>query len=338
MRAVMWRTHNPGVAWNMASPSGHGRIMSSLNSKALQRSRIPGVPDGRPAITSARLVLVIALFAAAFAIDLLSGRQYSQVLGSAAILGSALTLFPAIRPGLIAASACGLTWVTFNVIRAVADDARLRVAGRRTVSHVEHWVFGGSLPSARLQDHLFDPARVQLHDIALALVHASFFVVPYGIAVIAWWWRRALFLRYLRATAICFAFSLVAFILLPTAPPWMSDADDVTRITHHILNRSAGGSASAGSAGPTEAFWFEPNDVAALPSVHVAIAVLVFLTVSSFARWGRPIGALYALAMSVTVVYLGEHFALDVITGWIVAFVAWTLARSQSTSITKDDP
>lgn len=152
MRPVKGRTHNCGVAWNVDSPSGHGRIMSSLNSKALQRSRIPSVPDGKPAITFARLVLVVALFAAAFAVDLLSRRQYSQVLGSAAILGSALTLFPAIRPGLIAASACGLTWVTFNVIRAVADDAGLGVAGRRTVSHVERLAFGGSLPSARLQD------------------------------------------------------------------------------------------------------------------------------------------------------------------------------------------
>ena len=31
--------------------------------------------------------------------------------------------------------------------------------------------------------------------------------------------------------------------------------------------------------------------------------------------------------MSVAVVYLGEHYVLDVLTGWSIAWISWYLAR-----------
>ncbi|MDQ3541311.1 MAG: phosphatase PAP2 family protein, partial [Chloroflexota bacterium] len=196
-----------------------------------------------------------------------------------------------------------------------------------TVSDMERWQFNGSLPSTVFQRVAFDPGRIQPHDIALAIVHGSFFVVPFLIAAFAWSRHRPSFSQYMLATATCFALSLVAFILLPTAPPWMSDPDDVTRITYHILRGSGLDASTSGTTVSSAAFWFEPNDTAALPSVHVAMAVLVFLVLTGIARWGRSIGGLYALAMSVSVVYLGEHFVLDVITGWLVALAAWRLTR-----------
>lgn len=197
-------------------------------SNAFHRAGSSETPGPGPAGWPLRLLLVVAFFAVAFTIDVLSDRQYSQVLGSAAIFGSTLTLFPAIRAGLIAAGACALTWVGFNLVRAFADDAGLAIAALDTVSDAERWLFNGSLPSTMLQRVAFDPGRIQPHDIALSPVHASFFVVPFLIAAIAWRRHRSSFSRYLRATATCFALSLVAFILLPTAPPWMSDPDDVT--------------------------------------------------------------------------------------------------------------
>ncbi|HEV2065215.1 MAG TPA: phosphatase PAP2 family protein [Thermomicrobiales bacterium] len=299
-------------------------------SNAFQRVRSSDVPGPKPAGWPLRLFLVAAWFGTAFALDVLSDRQFSRILGSAAIFGSALTLFPAIRPGLIAASTCALTWVGFNLVRAFADDAGLGLAGRQTVADLERALFGGVLPSTRLQHQWLDPGSIHPHDIAFSVVHGSFFFVPFLIAAIAWWRQRPLFSRYLKATAICFAISLVAFALLPTAPPWMSDPDEVARITHQVLRDGLGTSALAEGSTSGEAFWFEPNDLAALPSVHVAMAVLVSLVLGTFARWGRVTGALYAVAMSVSVVYLGEHFVLDVVTGWIVAFAAWRLARPRT--------
>ena len=285
-----------------------------------------------------RLILAVAWFALAFAIDLRTGRQYSPLLGSVAIYGSALTLFPAIRLGLLAATAHGSIWAGFNVARAYADDLDLGLAGLRTISDLERLLFGGALPSSVVQHHFVDPGQVQPGEIALGLVHASFFVVPHVVAAIAWRRRHGLFMRYLKATALCFGVSLAAFILLPTAPPWMSDPDHVTRITHTIMTRAGVGPGS----GSGEAFWFEPNSVAALPSVHVAVSVLVAMALGSFGGWIRVAGGMYPLAMSVSVVYLGEHFVLDVATGWLVALVAWRAVRPRRrpyrSSLSKPEP
>lgn len=191
-----------------------GRI---VNQGAFERSRPAAVRRTRLPAIPVRLLTVAALFAVAFAADLATDQRYSQVLGGVAIAGSAFTLFPAIRPGLLATAAVALVWTTFNLVRAVADDAGLAIAGSGTVSDLERGLFGGSLPSATLQDRWLDPVRIQPHDVALSLVHASFFVVPFVVAALAWWRSRPLFRRYLLATALCFGFGLAAFVLLPSA-------------------------------------------------------------------------------------------------------------------------
>lgn len=150
------------------------------------------------------------------------------------------------------------------------------------------------------------------------------FVVPFVVAALAWWRSRPLFRRYLLATALCFGFGLAAFVLLPSAPPWLTELGDVVRVTHRILEGTTAAGATE-AASPT--FRFEPNDLAALPSIHVAAAVLVAGVLGGFGRWGRAIGTLYALAMSLAVVYLGEHFVIDVVGGWLVALVGWRLTH-----------
>lgn len=263
---------------------------------------------------------MVVFFGIAFAIDQLTGQRYSAVLGSAAIVGSVLALFPAVRPAMLALGGYGAIWVGFNLVRAVTDDAGLAVADRDAVSAVEARAFGGVLPSTWLQDTFHEPARVQAHDVAMALVHASFFVTPFVVAVVLWWKRRTLFAQYRRATVFTFGLGLAGFLLLPTAPPWLSDPDSVTRVTVRALSLGVptGGSLELG---------FEPNHVAALPSVHVAAAVLGCLALGSGSgRWWIP-GAAYAAAMTLAVVYLGEHFVLDALLGWIAALAGWRLAR-----------
>jgi len=154
-------------------------------------------------------------------------------------------------------------------------------------------------------------------------------VTPFVAAGLIWWRRRSLFRHYALATATTFAIGLVGFILVPTAPPWLSDPDDVTRITHEVLRDTAGVSLGGDDGGTVarDGFWVEPNHLAALPSVHVAAAVLVFLALRSFGRVALAVGAVYAVAMSYSVVYLGEHFVIDVVLGWVVALVGWRLAR-----------
>ena len=276
-----------------------------------------------------RFLPVVIFFAIAFTADMLTNQRYSSVWGSAAIIASAIHLFPAIRPALAAVGGFAGVWLGFNLVRAVAEDTGLALAGVGTVADVESAIFGGQLPSEWLQSRFFDPDHIRFQDMALSLVHGSFFVVPFVVAAVVWWKRRELFRPYLIATAVTFALGLIGFILLPTAPPWMSDPDEVTRVTHHVVERTSGVSLGGDDG---EGFWFEPNDMAAMPSVHVAVAVLVFLLAMQVGRTFAVLGGIYAVLMSVAVVYLGEHFLLDAVLGWGIAVVGWRLAWPSSSS------
>ncbi|HYH12919.1 MAG TPA: phosphatase PAP2 family protein [Thermomicrobiales bacterium] len=295
-----------------------------MNQNVYRRARGIGAVRVEAPRLVRRSLPVVVFFGIAFAIDMLTGQRYSSVWGSAAILASVVYLLPVIRPALVALGGYAAVWVGFNLVRAVAEDAGVAIAGAGAVARWERAVFGDELPSASLQAAWFDPAHVRAQDVLLSLVHGSFFVVPFVVAALLWWTRRELFQRYAVATAATFMFGLVGFLLLPTVPPWMSDPGEVTRVTHHVLEQTVGVSLAGSSGGG--GFWFEPNDLAALPSVHVAATVLVCLASLRVGRLAGVLGALYALAMTIAVVYLGEHFVLDALLGWAVALAGWNVA------------
>lgn len=268
-----------------------------------------------------RLAPVALIFAVAFVADRATGQRSSSVWGSAAIVASVVVVVPAVRPALAALGGYGAVWVVFNLARAVADDLPLALTGQGVVAGWERGAFGDTLPSAWLQARLFEPDRTRVYDISLSVAHGSFFVVPFVVAALLWFRCRRLFPRYLAATAVTFAAGVIGFLLLPTAPPWMAAPAEVTRVTHHLL---VGSGIVAPGAGP--GFAFEPNPLAAMPSIHVAATVLVYLAARSTGRLAGMAGALYALLMTVAVVYLGEHYVLDALTGWVVALASWKMA------------
>lgn len=267
-----------------------------------------------------RLLMPVAFFAVAFAVDMLTGQRYSAVWGSMAIVASLVSLFPAIRPALVAIGAYGGVWVAFNIVRAFADDAGMAIGGQDAIAGVERSLFGGTLPSTWLQSRFFAPDQIGIHDIVLSVVHGSFFIVPFVVAAITWRKREALFRSLTVATALTFALGLAGFLLLPTSPPWLAAPDEVTRVTHGIL-------ADTGGTGMDAALSFEPNHLAAMPSVHVAATVLVYLVARELGRLPAILGMIYALLMSFGVVYLGEHYIIDALGGWLIALAGWVLMR-----------
>ena len=194
---------------------------------------------------------------------------------------------------------------------------------------LERALAGGRVPSAMLQDAFYRTGTLHAHDLVSIAVHTSFFVVPSLVGIVLLLSSRQQFTRYWLATTLTLLIASAGFFLLPTAPPWMQEGGEVHRV---VVEQASGRGVALGSAGATagtgaQQLGFDPNSLAAMPSVHVAAAVLV-----CFACWqGRPtfrlLGIAYALVMSVSVVYLGEHYALDVLGGWLVAAIGWWLTR-----------
>ncbi len=84
------------------------------------------------------------------------------------------------------------------------------------------------------------------------------------------------------------------------------------------------------------------NNVAAMPSLHAAFSLLVvvFFLPSIHQRWLRIVLLAFPVAMAVSVVYLAEHYVVDVLAGWAivgVAFLVWNRLERSAARTMPDD-
>jgi len=249
------------------------------------------------------------------------------------------TRAPAARrwPGrwLAPAAAYLVLWFGFNLLRARADDTPWAEAVLGLVPRLEAWLFGGWLPPERLQTWLAARPPLAWWDYAWVAVYLSFFVAPYLAAGWLLWRSPRLFRRYLLATAVLFGLALVAFVALPTAPPWLAteavpaaDLPPMRRVTEAVLRRldlpfQLFESAAGGRRGEVR---FEPNPVAAMPSIHFAATALLVFPARRAGRAAAAAALLYAALMGVALAYLGEHYVLDLVAGGAMAAAGWLVA------------
>jgi hypothetical protein len=171
----------------------------------------------------------------------------------------------------------------------------------------------GELPTVRLQRALArvgpEGPRWRTLDRVLVWAHWSWFMVPHGgLLYILLAHRR----RFDRAAALTYAvFDIGAMIywVLPTAPPWYAEAPQVRRMMVEY----------------GEDFWqdnwaplysvFGGNPLAAMPSLHFATSVMAAQLLTETGPVAGALGWAYASTLGVALVYLGEHYAIDLIAG-----------------------
>ncbi len=248
---------------------------------------------------------------------------------SLAILIVVVLLLSGIGRGWRRAAQVVLDWLPFTAVlllydrtRGVADSLGIALH-EQDIVRAERWLFGGTEPSLWLQQHLYNPAHVYWYDALCTLTYTSHFLATPILAAVLWLRDRAAWLRYISRVVVLSAAGLVTYCLFPEAPPWLAARDGfsppVARLSargwtwFHLgdVKHTLAAAQSGGS-----------NAVAAMPSLHVAFATLVALTVASRMRSRRRVLlALYPVAMGFALVYCGEHYVLDLIAG-----VAYALA------------
>ena len=157
------------------------------------------------------------------------------------------------------------------------------------------------------------------------LVYLTYFVVPITVAALLWRYRHGEFRRFVVLwISLSFA-ALVTYALYPASPPWLAAHQGfmphVARITPYMsehmgidLSRVMGSQRYV-------------NKVAAVPSLHAAVALLISLFFWSRTRRWRWLLVVYPLAMGFSLVYLGEHYVSDVLLGWIYAIVVFVVGN-----------
>lgn len=192
----------------------------------------------------------------------------------------------------------------------------------------------------------------------MSTTYMSFFILPYVVAGVLWLRNREDWRAFvLRFVALQFV-ALGIYILLPAAPPWAAARCAPADVADGPANppcmfRSAAHVPDGGLLGamrtsqPGAHPWVERistrgwgtlhldtakslidegqasvNLVAAIPSLHTALTVMVvmFLWRRVRARW-RALLVAYAVVMIFSLVYAAEHFVFDVLTGLLLAVV-----------------
>ncbi len=212
----------------------------------------------------------------------------------------------------------------FTVIHELPYDDPQGLQRRLRVSYpirADLAIGGGALPNARLQRALSRPGRVGVLDKALSMVHWSWFFEPHLSLLWILVYRNERFPAAARQLAAAYDLGCVGYALLPTAPPWWASENGHTPQPVERLMIPAGEALWKG-AWPRLYNTFNGNPWAAMPSLHFATSVLAALLLGDVNRTAGVVGWSYALTLGFALVYLGEHYIVDLVAaGALVALV-----------------
>lgn len=213
----------------------------------------------------------------------------------------------------------------YTLLRSVADETGVPTQTMYVID-ADKLMFLGSDPVVWLQEHLFRPDRVTALDIAAVQVHWSFFVGPHLAAVLIFFWRRSLFPRYVTAVVGTMWAGLLLFFLVPTTPPWLAAQSGHLAEAFRVMD-FVGGSVDADTYRSFYTSLGEPNSVAAMPSIHMAVTFAMYLWARDHARRLAWPLLVYSVVMAFSLVYLAEHYTLDLLVGMGVAWVCHAASR-----------
>jgi hypothetical protein len=215
-------------------------------------------------------------------------------------------------------------WAYLAAYKSPHDDP---AAQERRV-HVDYPILAdrilgfGELPSQRLQRALareaVPGARWSVCDRVLVWAHWMWFMVPHGTLIYLLVRDHRGFPRAAVMTYAVFDIGASVYWLLPTAPPWYAaslaaDRGDGKPLVRRMMVEYG------------ELFWkdgwgslysvFGGNPLAAMPSLHFATSVMAALLLAEVGPVAGALGFSYAAALGFALVYLGEHYVVDLLAG-----------------------
>lgn len=291
-----------------------------------------GSVQGRVAIGGVRitaLLLGCGLLLLALRVGIQSYRLEALQLLLVASLLFIACYSRSIRSNLLLA-AYAIVFVFFARLRGVAEDAAIVQPQYEYPVLADRLLGLVPLPTHWLQDTFYSPGTLGFLDVGLTFVYVSFFLTPHLIILLTWKTRPELLPRALVAFLLTLILGLVIHFVVPTAPPWLASEagtiDEVHRLVPEFSALVAGDTYDRVSA------VIDGNEVAAMPSLHTALTVIVALVAAKYGRLWTYLGVGYVALMGLALVYLGEHYVVDEVAGIALALAAWGFVdRLQST-------
>jgi membrane-associated phospholipid phosphatase len=185
-------------------------------------------------------------------------------------------------------------------------------------------LFGKPIPTVWLQSELWDANHIHWWDYLTWLVYLSHFFATLVLAAALWTWAHDRFARFITMVCVLAMTGLVTYVLYPATPPWLAAQHGSVGHSNRLIGVIWDHIPIARYGSLFEKGQSYANNVAAMPSLHAAYALLVTLYIWRLVpRWVRPLLATYPPAMAFALVYSGEHYLVDCLVGWAYAAAAF---------------
>jgi membrane-associated phospholipid phosphatase len=233
-------------------------------------------------------------------------------------VGAVAATRPRSRIRYIAAGAAYM-WL-FKVSWEIPFDDPEKLRARLRVDYpiqIDAFLGGGVTPTQRLQRKLRNSGHVSLLDKAVTLVYGSWFLPHLLLAYVLVRDERYVPRAAGRLTA-AYHLTTPFYWLVPTAPPWWASQHggrmdgEVDRVVRAVVCNVLGTDPPENSEGPG-------NPWGSMPSDHISSAAITAMGLSEVGPVYGAIGWTYVAAAGFAVVYLGEHYLIDVLVGLVVA-------------------
>ncbi len=180
----------------------------------------------------------------------------------------------------------------------------------------------GVPPTVRLQRGLSTPGRINWFERVLVGCHWVWFMVPHASVLYVLWRRPDRFGAAAARMYAVFDLGAIFYWAIPTAPPWYA-------ARHGRLGDGAAPAVRRMMIEYGEEFWGERwpalydvlggNPLAAMPSLHFATSLMGARLLSEVGPVAGAVGWTYSALLGLALVYLGEHYAVDLVGGAVLA-------------------
>jgi hypothetical protein len=180
----------------------------------------------------------------------------------------------------------------------------------------------GTTPTLRLQRTLARPGSFHTYEKVLVWSHWLWFLFPHGTVAYLLLRKPEHFPRGAAQVYATFDLGLIGYWAVPTAPPWYAARqglmdDGRTPELRRMMVEYGEHFWKSGWA-PLYGF-LGGNPLAAMPSLHFATSVTAAHVLTDSRAAGAPLAWLYAATLGVALVYLGEHYVVDLTAGLALA-------------------
>jgi membrane-associated phospholipid phosphatase len=176
----------------------------------------------------------------------------------------------------------------------------------------------GVTPTQRLQRLFARPGHIRAHEKPLVWAHWVWFFVPHASLAYVLAFHRDRLPRSAAQMYSVFDLGATVYWGVPTAPPWYAAKEgrlgdgEVPAVRRMMIEYG-------------EQFWkggWQPlysflggNPVAAMPSLHFATSVMAAHLLADTGPVAGAVGWTYAITLGIALVYLGEHYLVDLLAG-----------------------